>query len=80
MAILKLCTNNVLTEGRVRGKARDMVLHTLAQPGFLAGYLAQMKGDAPSVAVDPELAMSELIELLELAGIPPEAGLKSIAA
>jgi hypothetical protein len=80
MAILKLCTNNALTEGRVRGKARDMVLGALAQPGFLKSYLAQVKGDAPSLAVNPEHAMSELIELLELAGIPPEAGLKSIAA
>jgi hypothetical protein len=57
-----------------------MVLHTLAQPGFLAGYLAHAKVDTASAAADPELAMSELVELLELAGISPEAGLKSIAA
>ena len=75
MAILKLCTNNALTEGRVRGKARDMVLTTLAHPGFLKGYLAQSKaGEAP------EHAMNELAELLELAGIPPEDGMKKVAA
>jgi len=76
IAILKLCTNNVLTEGRVRGRARDMVLATLAQPGFLAGYLARAKDHAS----DPAQAMSELAEMLELAGIPPQDGLKSIAA
>lgn len=75
MAILRLCTNNALTEGRVRGKARDMVLHTLAQPGFLKGYLARGKQGEP-----PEHAMTELAELLQLAGISPEDGLKSIAA
>ena len=75
MAILKLCMTNALTEGRVRGKARDMVLTTLAQPGFLKSYLARSKEGEP-----PEHAMTELAELLQLAGIPPEDGMKSIAA
>lgn len=75
MAILKLCSNNTLTEGRVRGKARDLVLTTLAHPGFLKGYLARSKAGEP-----PEHAMTELAELLQLAGIPPEDGMKSIAA
>jgi hypothetical protein len=75
MAILKLCTNNALTEGRVRGKARDMVLTTMGQPGFLKGYLARSKEGEP-----PEHALTELAELLQLAGISPEDGMKSIAA
>jgi hypothetical protein len=75
LAVLKLCMSNTLTEGRVRSKARDMVLFTLAEPGFLKAYLARSKeGEAP------EHAISELVELLQLAGIPPEEGLKSLAA
>ncbi|HTW34013.1 MAG TPA: hypothetical protein VMD53_05285 [Rhizomicrobium sp.] len=75
MAVLKLCMSNTLTEGRVRGRARDMVLATLAQPGFLKGYLARRKAGET-----PEHAMTELAELLQLAGISPEDGMKSIAA
>ena len=75
MAVLKLCIGNALTEGRVRGKARDVVLSALSQPGFLKGFLALLKGGEA-----PDQAMAELAELLELAGISREDGLKAIAA
>jgi len=71
--ILKLCTGGLLTEGRLSGKARALVIAQLSQPGFLTFYAAQsaQKADA---------AMSELIATLEKAGISAETGLKSIAA
>lgn len=80
MAILKLCSSNVLTEGRVAAKARDIVLLTLGQPGFLSDYMAQAKLSAGAEGHDPERAMSELVQLLQRAGISRETGLKSIAA
>jgi hypothetical protein len=75
MAILKLCTNNALTEGRLRGKARDLVVSTLGEPGFLKSYLARN-----NTGESPENAMTELAELLQLAGIAPEEAMRSIAA
>lgn len=80
LALLKLCENGALTEGRVTAKARELVLATLAQPGFLAGYLAKMRGSAGASNGDPEHAMSELLKMLHSAGISRETGLKSIAA
>lgn len=77
LAILKLCMNGALTEGRVTAKARDIVLSSLGQPGFLAGYLAKARS---ADAKDPERAMAELIEMLNAVGISRETGLKSIAA
>jgi hypothetical protein len=47
----------------------------MAQPGFLQSYLARSKAGET-----PEHAMNELAELLQLAGISPEDGMKSIAA
>jgi hypothetical protein len=80
LAILKLCTNGALTEGRVTAKARDIVLSSLGQPGFLAGYLAKARATNGADAKDPERAMAELIEMLNSVGISRETGLKSIAA
>jgi hypothetical protein len=80
LAILKLCSANVLTEGRVAAKARDIVLFTLGQPGFLAGYMAQAKSATGPEGHDPERAMTDLVQLLQRAGISRETGLRSIAA
>ena len=76
MAILKLYSNNALTTGRVAGKAREIVMLNLAKPGFLAGFVAQAKSGTE--VLDPERAMSDLLELLQQAGISREAGLKAI--
>jgi len=73
--LLKLCTNGVLTEGKLCGRARDMVLGYLGRPGFLSGYLAQ--SPAPR---DADAAVAELMALLGRAGITAETGLKNIAA
>ena len=80
IAILKLCTGNVLTEGRVSARARDIVLVSLGQPGFLSSYMAHVKSSVGAEAHDPERAMADLMELLQRAGISRETGLKSIAA
>ena len=79
LAILKLCTSDMLTEGRVSAKARQFVLLALSQPGFLSGYMAQTKTNGGEPA-NAEQAMSDLVQLLSRAGISRETGLKSIAA
>ncbi|MEJ0027714.1 MAG: hypothetical protein WDN01_16945 [Rhizomicrobium sp.] len=73
--ILKLCTGGMLTEGRLSGRARDMVLGYLGRPGFLSGYIAQ---SAPPR--DADAAVAELMAMLGKAGITAETGLKNIAA
>ncbi len=78
-ALLKLATGGVFTEPLMAGKARQCILSFLSQPGFLAGYLAQVPHDAGSPP-DTEKAMSELMDHLGKAGITAETGLKSIAA
>jgi hypothetical protein len=76
--LLKFCTGGYLTEGALASRARELVLTQLAQPGFLTTYAAQSKqaGAAPNA----EMAMAELVGVLNKAGISAEAGLKSIAA
>jgi len=71
--LLKLCTGGLLTEGRLSGRARELVIAQLSKPGFLTGYTAHATGNA-------EAAMSELMATLDKAGISAETGLKSIAA
>ncbi len=78
LAILKLGVNGALTEGRVTAKAREFVLATLRQPGFLESYLARARRGAD--ADNPEHAMAELMQMLDSVGISRETGLKSIAA
>ncbi len=73
--ILRLCTGGVLTEGRLSGRAREMVLNYLGRPGFLTGYIAA--GGAPR---DADAAMAELMQTLGKAGISAETGLRNIAA
>lgn len=77
LAILKLCANGALTEGRMTAKARDIILATLRQPGFLTGYLAKTRS---TEAGNSERAIVELVQMLDSAGISRETGLKSIAA
>ena len=73
--ILKLCSGGMLTEGRLSGRARDLVLGYLGRPGFLTGYIAQSA--APQNA---DTAMAELMAMLGKAGITAETGLRNIAA
>ena len=76
--LLKFCTEGYLTEGHLASRARELVIAQLSEPGFLTGYTAQCKnaGEPPNA----EIAMAELVGVLDKAGIGAEAGLRSIAA
>jgi hypothetical protein len=77
--ILRLVTGNMLTEGKLSARAREMIVGYLGRPGFLTGYIAQAAhqgGPAPTA----DAAMATLMETLGKAGINAETGLKSIAA
>ena len=72
--LLKLAMGGFFTEGALSGRAREIILHCLATPGFLSGYFAGQQG------VDNDTAMAALMADLGKAGITAETGLKSIAA
>lgn len=76
--LLKLLTGNVLTDGVLSARAREMILGYLSQPGFLSGYIATQA--KPGETPNNDQVMAELIGNLEKAGITAETGLKSIAA
>lgn len=71
--LLKLVSVSALTEPRLTGKARDMLLDYVSKPGFLTTYASQ-------IAKDKDAAMAELMDNLNKAGIPPEKSVKAIAA
>jgi hypothetical protein len=73
IAILRLSTAGVFTEGRLSAKARAMVLRQIGQPGFLTGYIAHQPKNADAATV-------ELVQHLEKIGITADTGLKTIAA
>lgn len=75
VALLRLVNANALTAPRLSAKARQMIIGYLGQPGFLAGYIGQAAQNG-----DNATAMAGLMENLAKAGIPPEVGLKAIAA
>ena len=78
MTLLKLLMGGFLTEGRMSGRAREIIVGHLAKPGFFAGYFeAQVKAGA---AADKDKAMIELMDNLTKVGITAESGLKDIAA
>src|SRR5262249_54499445 len=72
--LLKLAMGGFFTEGAMSARAREIILHCLATPGFLTGYFAGHQG------VDNDAAMATLMADLGKAGITAETGLKSIAA
>jgi hypothetical protein len=78
VAALRLCVEGMVTEGRLSAKARAIVITSLAEPGFLTGYVAHVSQGAQKTSA--EAAMSELLRTLEKAGITAETGLRSIAA
>jgi hypothetical protein len=74
LTLLKLAMGGFFTEGALSTRAREIILHCLATPGFLSGYFAGQRG------VDNDTAMVALMADLGKAGITAETGLKSIAA
>ena len=78
VAILKLCSGGVFTEGKLSAQARGLVLAYVGCPGFLTSYIAHTAKGSMKVGADE--ARAELMQLLDKAGITTETGLKSIAA
>jgi hypothetical protein len=79
IAILRLITGGAITEGQLSERARNLVLTHMGKPGFMTGYathLAKAKGETPSA----DVAMNDLMQTLEKAGIGTEAGLRALAA
>jgi hypothetical protein len=79
VALLKLFAAGMVTEGRLSTRARALLLAHVAQPGFLSGYAAQLARQS-GTPPDADAAIGQLMPMLQRAGIPPEAGLKAIAA
>ena len=80
VAILKLFTGNLLTEGKMSERGRDIILGCLGKEGFLTGYAAGLPPDAEGTKPNAQTAMSQLTEVLKKAGITAETGLRNIAA
>jgi len=80
IAILKLFTGNLLTEGKMSERGRAIILDCLGRPGFLTGYRQHLPPGAEGTLPNAEDAMTNLTENLKKAGITPETGLRSIAA
>lgn len=78
IAVLSLCSSSTFTEGKLSAKARAIILAQISKPGFFTSYISRVSAGAEKP--DAEIAMCELIRSLEAAGIPPETGLKAIAA
>jgi hypothetical protein len=79
IALLRLCSGGVLTEGRLMTRARNTILSCMGQTGFMTGYVAhsaKTKGETANA----DAATAELMGALEKAGIDADTGLKSIAA
>ncbi|MDR3527541.1 MAG: hypothetical protein P4L57_09695 [Rhizomicrobium sp.] len=73
--LLRLVNANAFTAPRLAGRARQMIMGYLGQPGFLTGYIGQTAQNGDHAA-----AMAGLMENLAKAGISQEVGLKAIAA
>jgi hypothetical protein len=80
ISVLKLFTGNLLTEGKMSARGREIILSCLGKPGFLTGYTAHLPLSADGVKPTAEAAMNDLTENLKKAGITAETGLRSIAA
>jgi hypothetical protein len=80
VTMLKLMNSGVCTEGRVSGRAREIIIGHMSRPGFLTGYIALLSKDPANANPNADTAMAELMETLGKVGITAETGLKSIAA
>lgn len=76
--LLTMCAAGTFTEGKMLSRARDIILSNVSQPGFFTRYVAL--GCESGEAADAESAMTELLQSLQKAGIPQDAGLEAIAA
>ena len=77
--LLKLCAAGVFTQGDLMMKARRLLMASLAKPGFLTSYIAQLQHDR-TTEVDRDQVVAELAAQLEGIGIAPEDALRALAA
>jgi hypothetical protein len=77
--LLKLCAAGIFTQGDLTMKARRLLMASLAKPGFLATYIAQLEQERRT-GVDKDQAVADLATQLESVGIAPEDALRALAA
>jgi hypothetical protein len=77
--LLKLCGAGIFTQGDLMMKARRLLMASLAKPGFLTTYIAQLEQERRS-GIDRDQVVSELATQLESVGIAPEDALRALAA
>lgn len=77
--LLKLCAAGVFTQGDLMMKARRLLISSMAKPGFLAAYIAQLEQERRA-GVNRDEVVAELAGQLEGIGIAPEDALRAIAA
>jgi len=77
--LLKLCSAGVFTQGDLMMKARRLLMASLAKPGFLASYVAQLRQERRA-EIDRDQVLGELAGQLEGIGIAHEDALRALAA
>ena len=77
--ILKLCAANVFTQGDLMMKAKRLLMSSLAKPGFLTTYIAQVEHEKQA-PIDRDAVVAEFATQLEGIGIAQEDALRALAA
>ncbi|HXJ01206.1 MAG TPA: hypothetical protein VNH44_08275 [Micropepsaceae bacterium] len=77
--LLKLCAAGIFTQGDLMMKARRLLIASLAKPGFLSTYIAQLEQERRT-GVDRDKVLADLATQLEGVGISPEDALRALAA
>jgi hypothetical protein len=77
--LLKLCAAGIFTQGDLMMKARRLLMASLAKPGFLAGYIAQLEHERRT-GVNRDQVLSDLATQLQHIGIAQEDALRALAA
>ncbi len=77
--LLKLCAAGVFTQGDLMMKAKRLLMASLAKPGFLSTYIAQVEHERRT-SVDRDEIVADLATQLEGIGIAPEDAMRALAA
>jgi hypothetical protein len=77
--LLKLCMGGMFTQGDLMMKAKRLMMASLAKPGFLTAYVAQLERER-HVKIGRDQALAEFSAQLESVGITPEDTKRVIAA
>jgi hypothetical protein len=77
--LLKLCSAGIFTQGDLMMKAKRLLMASVAKPGFMNTYVAQLAKQQPN-GVDRDKAMTDWAAQLEGIGIAPEDALRALAA